>query len=52
MLGLMSILGAAVNGSFAEMAYGMGISEITTLVLELGLIIGGIILILKNKQAK
>lgn len=52
MLGLLSILGAAVNGSFVEMAYGMDIGEITTLVLELGLIIGGIILILKNKQAK
>lgn len=49
-LGIMSIFGASVNGTFAEFANGIGISEITTVALMIALIVGGIILIVKNKK--
>lgn len=45
----MSIFGASVNGTFAEFANGIDISEITTVALMIALIVSGIILIVKNK---
>ncbi len=49
-LGAMSILGSVVNGSFAKYADGVGISEITTIVLEIAMVVGGIVLIIKGKK--
>ncbi len=49
-LGAMAIFGSIVNGSFAEYANGIGVAEITTIVLEFAMVIGGIVLIVKGKK--
>ena len=49
-LGAMSILGSIVNGSFAEYANGVGVSGITTIALQVAMVVGGIILIIKGKK--
>lgn len=49
-LGAMAIFGSIVNGSFAKYADGVGVSEITTIVLEIAMVVGGIVLIVKGKK--
>lgn len=49
-IGVMAILGSVANGSFANyFKYGVGISEITTIVLEIAFVVGGIRLISKSE---
>lgn len=48
-LGVLSVYGGFVNGSFADMMeYGFALSDIITIALEAGLILGGIVLIVKG----
>lgn len=49
-LGLMAIFGSIVNGSFANYANGVGISEITSIILMIAMVVGGIVLIIKGKK--
>lgn len=49
-LGAMAIFGSIVNGSFAEYANGVGVAEITTIVLEIAMVVGGIVMIIKGKK--
>lgn len=49
-LGVMSIFGAAVNGTFAKFANGVGVAEITTITLQIAMVVGGIVMIIKGKK--
>ena len=49
-LGVMALLGSAVNGIFADFANGVDVSELTTLVLMIGMTVGGIVLLVKSKK--
>lgn len=49
-LGALSIFGSIVNGSFAKYADGVGVSEITTIVLEIAMVVGGLVMIIKGKK--
>lgn len=49
-LGVMAILGSVVNGSAAEYANGVDLSEFTSILLEIAMVVGGIILIMKGKN--
>ena len=49
-LAAMAIFGSIVNGSFAEYANGVGVVEITTIVLEIAIVVGGIVMIIKGKK--
>lgn len=49
-LGVMALLGSVVNGTFAGLANGVDVSELTTLVLMIGMIVGGIVLLVKSKK--
>ena len=51
-LGIMSVLGASVNGTFAQMSSGMTLSNIVTVVLMIGLIVVGTVLIITGKKSK
>ena len=49
-LGVMSAFGQIVNGTFAGYLDGVNVSEITTIVLTLAMVIGGIVMIIKGKK--
>ena len=52
-IGALAVFGGISNGSFsAMMQYGVGISEITTILIESGLLVGGIYLIMKSGVKK
>ena len=51
-LGIMSILGASLNGTFVKMSSGMDLSNIVTVVLMIGLIVVGAVLIITGKKSK
>lgn len=51
-LGVMALLGSAVNGTFAGFANGVGVSEMTTLVLMIGMIVGGVVLLVRSKKTE
>ena len=51
-LGIMSVLGDYVNGTFAQMSSGMTLSNIVTVVLMIGLIVVGTVLIITGKKSK
>ena len=48
--GILSVFGGFSNGSFARMAaYGMDLANLVTVLIQFGLIVGGIVLIFKTK---
>ncbi len=50
-LGAMAILGSCTNGTFANIAAnGADMSDIVAIILEIGMIVGGIYLIYKSKK--
>ncbi len=48
-LGIMSVLGSVANGAFAEYANGVSLSELVSILIMIVMIVGGIVLISKNK---
>lgn len=49
--GILSVIGAFANGSYARMAVlGIDLANIVTLLIQFGLIFGGIRMILKSKK--
>lgn len=51
-LGVLSILGASVNGTFASYAQGLDVSDIVSLVLQVALVVGGIVLIVRKPKTE
>lgn len=49
-IGIMAFLGCLANGTFASYATGIALSDIVTILLMIGAIIGGIFLIIKGKN--
>lgn len=50
-IGLISVYGGFANGSYAQMAaYGIDLANIVTLLIQAGLIVGGIMKISKSKE--
>lgn len=47
---VMAILGSFANGSFARYAQEMTLSNLVTVLLMIGMMVGGIILIIKGKK--
>ena len=49
-IGIMAFLGCIANGTFASYSAGIALSDIVTILLMIGSVIGGIILIIKEKN--
>ena len=51
-LGILSVIGATANGTYAGYAAGIGVADIVSLALQVFLVAGGIVLIVKNSAKK
>lgn len=49
-LGALSVIGAFANGSYMYMQYAFDLSDLVEILMQIGLIFGGILLIVKSKR--